>query len=85
MGVNSFCVLILMYCASLIPFLIKLSRRTLSTIKINTFFAITVKILFIALAIAGVSNLVMAIFADVGVTILVIMNSLRLLKFEKQL
>lgn len=68
---------------SLIPFLIKLSRRTLSTIKINTFFAITVKILFIALAILGISNLVMAIFADVGVTILVILNSLRLLKFEK--
>ena len=68
---------------SLIPFLIKLSRRTLSTIKVNTFFAITVKILFIALAILGISNLVMAIFADVGVTILVILNSLRLLKFEK--
>lgn len=67
---------------SLIPFLIKLSRKTLATIKINTFFAITVKILFIVLAIAGISNLVMAIFADVGVTILVILNSLRLLKFE---
>jgi len=68
---------------SLIPFLIKLSRRTLSTIKINTFFAIGIKVLFIVLAIAGLSNLVMAIFADVGVTILVILNSLRLLKFEK--
>lgn len=67
---------------SLIPFLIKLSRRTLSTIKINTFFAIGIKVLFIVLAIAGLSNLVMAIFADVGVTILVILNSLRLLKFE---
>lgn len=67
---------------SLIPFLIKLSRRTLLTIKINTSFAIGIKLLFIALAIAGLSNLVMAIFADVGVTILVILNSLRLLKFK---
>ncbi|MBN8568035.1 MAG: cation-translocating P-type ATPase, partial [Ignavibacteria bacterium] len=67
---------------SLIPFLIKLSRKTLTTIKINTFFAIAVKILFIVLAIAGISNLAMAIFADVGVTILVILNSLRLLKYK---
>jgi Cd2+/Zn2+-exporting ATPase len=67
---------------SRIPFLIKLSRKTISTIKLNTIFAIAVKIIFISLAAAGLSNLVMAIFADVGVTILVILNSLRLLKFK---
>lgn len=66
----------------LIPYLIRLGRRALSTIKINTTAAIATKILFVILAIFGISNLAMAIFADVGVTILVILNSLRLLKFE---
>ncbi|MBN8568044.1 MAG: cadmium-translocating P-type ATPase [Ignavibacteria bacterium] len=66
----------------LIPFLIKLSRKTLQTIKINTGFAIGVKFLFILLAVFGLSNLVLAIFADVGVTILVIANSLRLSSFK---
>ena len=63
---------------SLIPFLIRLSRRTVSTIKINTIGAIAVKVVFIALAIAGYSNLVFAIAADVGVTLIVILLSLRL-------
>jgi len=67
---------------NLIPFLIRLSRKTIKTIKINTIFAICTKFLFIVLAVMGLSNLVMAIFADVGVTILVIINSLRLLNFK---
>lgn len=66
---------------SLIPFLIRLSRATLLRIRINTFGAITVKIAFVALAVSGYSNLVMAIAADVGVTLLVIILSLRLLRF----
>ncbi|MGI8467267.1 MAG: heavy metal translocating P-type ATPase [Pyrinomonadaceae bacterium] len=67
----------------LIPYLIRLGRRTISTIKINTTLAVAVKLLFIILAIFGVSSLAMAIFADVGVTVLVILNSLQLLKFEE--
>ncbi len=66
----------------LIPYLIRLGRRALSTIKINTTAAIATKIVFVILAIFGISNLAMAIFADVGVTVLVILNSLRLLKFK---
>ncbi|MBK9331741.1 MAG: cadmium-translocating P-type ATPase [Ignavibacteria bacterium] len=66
----------------LIPFIIKLSRKTISTIKINTIFAISTKFIFIVLAVLGLSNLVMAIMADVGVTILVILFSLRLLKYK---
>lgn len=66
----------------LIPFLIKLSRKTIFTIKVNTIFAISTKFIFIILAILGLSNLVMAIMADVGVTIIVILNSLRLLKYN---
>ncbi|MES2765951.1 MAG: heavy metal translocating P-type ATPase [Bacteroidota bacterium] len=65
----------------LLPYLVKLGRATINTIKANTAFAIGVKILFIVLAIFGMSHLALAIFADVGVTVLVILNSLRLLKF----
>ena len=65
----------------LIPYLIRLGRRTISTIKINTSLAVVTKLLFIILAIFGLSSLAMAIFADVGITVLVIINSLRLLKF----
>ena len=65
----------------IIPYLIRLGRRAIATIKINTALAIGTKLIFIGLAIAGLSNLALAIFADVGVTVLVILNSLRLLNF----
>ena len=67
---------------SLIPFLIQLSKRTLRTIKINTTGAIAVKVIFIILAFLGYSNLVFAIAADVGVTLVVILRSLKLLNFK---
>lgn len=67
---------------SLIPFLIRLSRAALLRIKINTVAAVLIKLTFVGLAIAGYSNLVLAIAADVGVTLVVIIFSLRLLKFR---
>ena len=67
---------------SLIPFLIQLSRKTIRTIRINTIGAIVIKVVFIILAFFGLSNLVLAIAADVGVTIIVILISLRLLNFK---
>ncbi len=66
----------------LIPFLVRLGRRAVATIKVNTLLAITTKLLFVGLALAGKSSLALAIFADVGVTVIVILNSLRLLNFE---
>ena len=66
----------------LVPYLIRLGRRTISTIKINTTVALGTKLIFIGLAIADLSSLALAIFADVGVTVIVILNSLRLLRFE---
>lgn len=67
---------------SLIPFLIRLSNATVGTIKFNTIAAITIKLLFILLAFVGYSNLVFAIAADVGVTLVVILISLNLMRFE---
>lgn len=67
---------------SLIPFLVKLSRKTLLRIKINTIGAIAVKLIFILLAFLGFSNLVFAIAADVGVTLVVILLSLQLMNYS---
>ncbi|GHS99711.1 copper-translocating P-type ATPase [Bacteroidia bacterium] len=67
---------------SLIPFLIRLAQKTVKTIQWNTFGAIAVKIIFILLAFCGFSNLVLAITADVGVTLVVILISLRLSSFS---
>ena len=67
---------------SLIPFLIQLSKKTLIRIKSNTIGAIAVKVIFITLAFLGYSNLVFAIAADVGVTLIVILLSLNLMKFK---
>ncbi|MCE5295412.1 MAG: hypothetical protein LLF94_12490, partial [Chlamydiales bacterium] len=63
-----------------IPFLVRLGRKTINTIKFNTGLAISIKLIFISLALFGMSNLALAIFADVGVTLIVILISLRLLK-----
>lgn len=66
----------------LIPFLVKLGRISGSTIRVNTALAIAVKALFLSLALVGKSSLALAIFADVGVTVLVVANSLRLFNFD---
>ncbi len=67
---------------SLIPYLIRLSRQTVKTIKRNTIGAIAIKVLFILLAFLGYSNLVFAIAADVGVMLVVVLISLRLMYFK---
>lgn len=66
----------------MVSYLIGLGRKTVKKIKFNVVFAIGVKFLFLILAVAGRGNLVLAIFADVGVTILVVLNSLRLYSYK---
>lgn len=65
-----------------IPWLIKHSRRTLAIIKQNIIFALGVKSLFLILAFMGLATLWMAIAADMGASILVIFNALRLLQTD---
>lgn len=65
---------------SKLPWLIRHSRRTMRTIRQNIAFALGLKLLFIILALAGIATLWMAIAADTGATLLVIFNSLRLLR-----
>lgn len=63
-----------------LPFLVRLGRECIRKIRVNTCLAISIKVIFIALALMGMSNLALAIFADVGVTLMVILNGLRLAK-----
>lgn len=62
----------------IVPYLVRLGKKCVRTIRFNTISAVFIKFLFLVLAIAGWSNLVLAIFADVGVTVMVVLNSLRL-------
>ena len=62
---------------ALLPYLIKLGRKVAGIIRFNVIFAVSIKFIFLILAAFGLSNLSLAIFADVGVTILVIINGLR--------
>lgn len=58
---------------------IKISKKTLKIVKQNIIFAIVVKILVLILSAIGLSNMWQAVFADVGVSVLAILNALRVL------
>ncbi len=66
-----------------LPYTIKLSRRALRIIKENITFALGLKIIALLLIIPGWLTLWMAIFADMGATLIVVLNSLRLLKVKE--
>jgi len=63
-----------------IPWLIAHARRVMGTIRGNAFFAIGIKMLILALSFGGMASLWMAIAADTGATLMVVLWSLRLLK-----
>ena len=59
---------------------IRLARKTLRIARENTVFAITVKLAVLVLALFGLASMAMAVFADVGVTVLAVLNSMRCLR-----
>lgn len=59
---------------------IKISQKTCGIIKQNLIFSITVKLLILILSVLGIGGMWQAVFADVGVTIITIFNTLRILK-----
>ncbi len=61
---------------------IRISRKTLKIAQQNMIFAIGIKILFLILSVFGISTLWEAVFADVGVTIIAIVNSFRALNVK---
>ena len=66
-----------------LPYTIKLSRKAVAIIKQNITFSLAIKLLALLLVIPGWLTLWIAIFADMGATLLVTLNSLRLLKRKK--
>lgn len=68
-----------------LPWLIRHSRRTMSVIRQNVAFSLTVKAVFMILTFAGYSSLWAAIAADTGASLIVIFNGLRLLGRTREL
>ena len=62
---------------------IKISRKCLGIVYQNTVFAIAVKLLALILVAFGAANMWMAIFADVGVMVLAVLNAIRALFVKK--
>ena len=61
-----------------------ISRRTERIVKQNIFFSISVKVLIILLAIVGLANMWLAIFGDVGVALICVINAMRCLSSTKR-
>lgn len=62
---------------------IKISHKTMRIVKENIVFAITVKIAVLVLSALGIATMWSAVFADVGVSVIAILNALRILKVNK--
>ena len=62
---------------------IKISKKTMRIVKENIIFAISIKVAVLILSAFGLSNMWEAVFADVGVSVIAILNSLRALKIKK--
>ena len=62
--------------------IIKISRKTMTIVKTNIVFALTVKFLVLGLGAFGIANMWAAVFADVGVATLCILNSMRMLRYK---
>ena len=60
----------------------KLSKKTMRIVRENIIFAIAIKILVLVLTAVGLSSMWQAVFADVGVSIIAILNALRALRVK---
>jgi Cd2+/Zn2+-exporting ATPase len=65
---------------SKIALAVQIARRTIRIAKENIWFAIGIKVLVLLLAIPGLATMWMAVFADVGVTVLAVLNAMRALR-----
>lgn len=62
---------------------IKISKKTMKIVRENIVFSIFVKVAVLILTILGISSMWQAVFADVGVTVIAVLNALRMLKVKK--
>jgi Zn2+/Cd2+-exporting ATPase len=65
-----------------IPYVLRLGRATVRNVKTNVAFSLALKGAFLALGVAGIATLWMAVVADMGASLLVIANGLRLLRAD---
>ena len=63
-----------------IPYLISFAKRTRNIVWQNIIFAISVKVLVMALSMFNMGNMWIAVFADVGVSVMAILNAIRIKK-----
>jgi len=68
---------------SRLPFAIRLSRRAARIVRANIAFSLLIKLVFLALAIGGISTLWLAVLADTGASLVVTLNGLRMLAFRE--
>ena len=65
-----------------LPAAVRIARKTLSIVRQNVVFALGVKLLVLLLSAAGLANMWAAVFADVGVSVLAILNASRMLRVK---
>ena len=68
---------------SKISSVIRIARKTMRIVKENIAFALGVKLVILVLGALGLTNMWVAVFGDVGVAVLAILNSMRCLKYDK--
>lgn len=66
-----------------LPLILRIAKRTMRIVKSNIIFAIGVKVLILILSAFGLASMWVAVFGDVGVSIICIINSMRVLKFRQ--
>ena len=67
---------------SALPNAIRLSKRSMRVVRANILFALSIKFGVLLLGALGFATMWMAVFADIGVTILSVLNSMRILRFK---
>ncbi len=66
-----------------IPSVIGIARKTIRIVKENIVFALSVKVIILILGALGLTTMWLAVFGDVGVAVIAILNSMRALKIDK--
>ena len=61
---------------------IKISKKTMKIVRENIIFAISVKVFVLLLSAVGIISMWLAVFADVGVSVLAILNAIRILRVK---
>ena len=67
-----------------LPFAVRLSRATMRTVRTNLTLSIAVKLFFLGLAVFGLGSMWLAVLADVGTSLVVTLNGMRLLSYRDE-